>query len=86
MAVCSVQHSAPDILSEEALSEPRTIRVGLPLAGISVQDLRELRHVVIYADEDEGECAVLMPYHYYLELQSPDPARGPADSRTRRFS
>ena len=49
---------------------PKTIRVGLPLAGISVQYLRELHHVVIYEDEDDGECAVLMPYDHYLDLQA----------------
>lgn len=52
------------------MSETRTIRVGLPLAGVSVQYLRELRHVVIYEDEDEGKCAVLMPYAHYLQMQA----------------
>jgi hypothetical protein len=48
----------------------RTIRTSLPLAGISTRFLQELHSVVIYEDEDSGECAVLMPYDHYLEMQS----------------
>jgi len=52
------------------MSELRTVRVGLPLAGISTEFLRSVHSVIIYEDEDEGEVAVLMPYEHYLRMQS----------------